>query len=79
MPEGKPHIVYAQNTSSTSIRIQWTPPPKNTIHGEFEGYRITYKQRDRPDDEAREVVIRNSQTTVSDEIKTSIVIKIRAQ
>ncbi|XP_028968675.1 tyrosine-protein phosphatase 99A [Galendromus occidentalis] len=64
IPEGKPHIVYAQNTSSTSIRIQWTPPPKNTIHGEFEGYRITYKQRERAEtDEPREVIIRNSQTT----------------
>lgn len=63
VPEGKPTIVHAQNTSSSSIRIQWKPPPKHTIHGEFEGYRITYRPRDRPEEESREVTIRGSNQT----------------
>ncbi|XP_013779211.1 tyrosine-protein phosphatase 99A-like [Limulus polyphemus] len=47
-PDGKPTILSAHNTSSSSIRLQWAPPPKDTINGEFLGYRIVYRPRDRP-------------------------------
>ncbi|KAH7976853.1 hypothetical protein HPB52_020648 [Rhipicephalus sanguineus] len=63
VPEGKPTIVHAQNTSSSTIRIQWTAPPRHTIHGEFEGYRITYRPRDKSQEESREIVIRDSKQT----------------
>ncbi|XP_075525453.1 putative receptor-type tyrosine-protein phosphatase mosPTP-1 isoform X3 [Dermacentor variabilis] len=63
VPEGKPTIVHAQNTSSSTIRIQWTAPPRHTIHGEFEGYRITYRPRDKPQEESREIVVRDSKQT----------------
>ncbi|KAK8771955.1 hypothetical protein V5799_024803 [Amblyomma americanum] len=65
VPEGKPTIVHAQNTSSSTIRIQWTAPPRHTIHGEFEGYRITYRHRDKPQEESREIIIRDSKQTLS--------------
>ncbi|XP_054722094.1 tyrosine-protein phosphatase 99A-like, partial [Uloborus diversus] len=58
VPDGKPTITSAFNTSSTSIRLQWAPPPKHTIHGEFLGYRITYRPRDRPEEE-REIILRD--------------------
>ncbi|KAG0423774.1 hypothetical protein HPB47_000466 [Ixodes persulcatus] len=63
VPEGKPTIVHAQNTSSSSVRIQWTAPARHTIHGEFEGYRITYRPRDRTQEESREIILRDSKQT----------------
>ncbi|GFX11832.1 protein sidekick-1 [Trichonephila clavipes] len=57
VPDGKPEIISAVNASSTSIRLKWAPPPQNSIHGEFIGYRITYRPRDRPEDE-REIILR---------------------
>ncbi|PRD36701.1 UNVERIFIED_CONTAM: hypothetical protein NCL1_07744 [Trichonephila clavipes] len=57
IPDGKPEIISAVNASSTSIRLKWAPPPQNSIHGEFIGYRITYRPRDRPEDE-REIILR---------------------
>ncbi|KAG8196608.1 hypothetical protein JTE90_014166 [Oedothorax gibbosus] len=56
VPDGKSTITSAVNASSTSIRLKWAPPPANTIHGEFIGYRITYRPRDRP--EEREIILR---------------------
>ncbi|KAL1481209.1 hypothetical protein MTO96_034604, partial [Rhipicephalus appendiculatus] len=38
-------------------------PPRHTIHGEFEGYRITYRPRDKSQEESREIVIRDSKQT----------------
>ncbi|XP_076362408.1 putative receptor-type tyrosine-protein phosphatase mosPTP-1 isoform X1 [Tachypleus tridentatus] len=58
-PDGKPTIISAHNTSSSSIRLQWAPPHKDTINGEFLGYRILYRPRDRPGIE-RERILRNS-------------------
>lgn len=40
-PEGKP-TVRIGNVSSTSIEIIWTPPPRNTMHGEFLGFKLRY-------------------------------------
>ncbi|XP_076316629.1 putative receptor-type tyrosine-protein phosphatase mosPTP-1 isoform X2 [Tachypleus tridentatus] len=56
-PEGKPTITSAQNKSSSSIHLQWIPPPKETIHGEFLGYRILYKPRDH-ERLQREIILR---------------------
>ncbi|XP_022250012.1 protein sidekick-2-like, partial [Limulus polyphemus] len=58
-PDGKPTIISAHNTSSSSVRLQWAPPHKDTINGEFLGYRILYRPRDRPGVE-RERILRNS-------------------
>ncbi|XP_018025351.1 tyrosine-protein phosphatase 99A isoform X2 [Hyalella azteca] len=44
-PEGKPVFTSAHNTSSSSIELHWKPPPLNTIHGEFLGYKLTLQPR----------------------------------
>ncbi|KAK1131206.1 hypothetical protein K0M31_017494 [Melipona bicolor] len=59
MPTGKPIITSAHNTSATSIYLAWKAPSPDTIHGEFLGYRIGYKPRDKPHMEEKEVYIRN--------------------
>lgn len=46
VPDGKPQVTSAHNSSSTSIYLNWKPPPKSSIHGEFLGYRLAYKPRD---------------------------------
>ncbi|CAB4058090.1 PTPRG [Lepeophtheirus salmonis] len=45
VPSGKPTITAAHNISSTSIVLSWSPPSLTSVHGEFIGYRITYKPR----------------------------------
>ena len=35
-PTGRPQVTVAHNTSSTSIYLEWTPPPTGSIHGEFQ-------------------------------------------
>lgn len=55
----------AHNTSSSSIYISWKPPPPDTILGEFLGYRITYRVRDRHNDTTEEIYIRDSSVEVS--------------
>ena len=49
VPSGKPTITAAHNTSSTSIQLVWRPPSKNSINGEFLGYRISYRLRNNND------------------------------
>ena len=55
----------AYNTSSTSIHISWRAPHKSTIHGEFLGYRISYRPREKADDDFKEIYIRDSNVDVS--------------
>lgn len=64
MPDGKPTVTMAYNTSSTSIHISWRAPHKSTIHGEFLGYRISYRPREKGDDEVKEIYIRDSNVDV---------------
>jgi len=65
VPDGKPTITTAQNTSATSIHISWRPPNRDTIHGEFLGYRIEYRPRDRGPDAVKEIYIRDPNVEVS--------------
>lgn len=64
-PSGKPVITTAHNTSATSLHISWRPPHHDTIHGEFLGYRITYRPRDRSDRAFEEIYIRDPTVEVS--------------
>lgn len=41
-PDSRLNIVSARNVSNSAIKIEWLPPSKNEIHGEFLGYRIKY-------------------------------------
>ncbi|XP_037087919.1 protein sidekick-2-like [Pollicipes pollicipes] len=43
-PGAAPSFTYARNRSSTSIEVGWRPPANHTIHGEFTGYRLTYRR-----------------------------------
>lgn len=63
-PSGKPTITTAHNKSSSSIHISWRPPHPDTIHGEFLGYRITYRPRDRGEDAFKEIYIRDPNVEV---------------
>lgn len=64
MPAGKPTITTAHNVSSTALHISWRPPHIETIHGEFLGYRISYRPRDRGSDTVNEIYIRDSSIEV---------------
>ncbi|XP_055371784.1 protein sidekick-1-like [Condylostylus longicornis] len=68
-PTGKPTTTAAHNTSSSSIFISWKPPPASTILGEFLGYRITYRPRDKHTSNVSETYIRDS-TVESYEIQS---------
>ncbi|XP_043500700.1 tyrosine-protein phosphatase 99A isoform X2 [Polistes fuscatus] len=59
IPEGKPLITSAYNTSATSIYLAWKPPSRETIHGEFLGYRIGYRPRDKTNMEMKDIYIRD--------------------
>ncbi|XP_065165511.1 tyrosine-protein phosphatase 99A isoform X2 [Atheta coriaria] len=58
-PTGKPTITTAHNVSSTALHISWRPPHRDTIHGEFLGYRISYRPRDKGVDDVKEIYIRD--------------------
>lgn len=59
VPDGKPQVTSAHNTSSTSIYLSWKPPPRSSIHGEFLGYRLAYRQRDAGSDSVQEIFLRD--------------------
>ncbi|KAK9718919.1 Fibronectin type III domain [Popillia japonica] len=59
VPTGKPTITTAHNTSATALHISWRPPHHDTIHGEFLGYRISYRPRDKGIDAIKEIYIRD--------------------
>ncbi|CAO1427366.1 unnamed protein product [Diamesa hyperborea] len=59
-PTGKPVTTIAHNTSATSIYISWKPPSPDSILGEFLGYRITFRARDKQAESIKEIYIRDS-------------------
>ncbi|UXI20835.1 hypothetical protein NH340_JMT06778 [Sarcoptes scabiei] len=42
IPDGIPIGFRVINKTSSSLSLEWHPPPRNTIHGEFIGYRLRY-------------------------------------
>lgn len=54
----------AHNTSATSIYISWKPPSLDSILGEFLGYRITFRARDKQAESIKEIYIRDSSVEV---------------
>jgi hypothetical protein len=65
VPTGKPVTTIAHNTSSSSIYISWKSPPPDTIFGEFLGYRITFRSRDKNPENVKEIYIRDSTVEVN--------------
>ncbi|XP_037086730.1 neuronal cell adhesion molecule-like [Pollicipes pollicipes] len=58
-PSGKPAILAAHNTSSTSVRVRWRPLSSQELRGEFQYYRITYRERGAAKDSAKELRIKD--------------------
>ncbi|KAG1714236.1 Tyrosine-protein phosphatase 99A [Nymphon striatum] len=55
-PSGRPAVSEVYNTSSTTVIVEWTPPPNFTHHGRLRGYKLTYRRRNVADDEYEKVV-----------------------
>ena len=72
VPSGKPTITAAHNTSSTSIQLVWRPPSKNSINGEFLGYRISYRLRNNNDNNDSEQQGSSSSTKSSSSVETTL-------
>ncbi|XP_054161930.1 tyrosine-protein phosphatase 99A-like isoform X2 [Oppia nitens] len=59
IPDGKPTVISAGNLSSGAIRVEWSPPNRNTIHGEFLGYKIKYRKHGLQLGVEREITVRD--------------------
>ena len=60
VPDGKPQVTSAHNSSYNSIYMTWKPPQRSTINGEFLGYRLAFKQREQAASESvAEVFLRD--------------------
>merc|ERR1719471_1790638 len=62
-PSGKPAVLAAHNTSSSSIYLEWSAPPPATLHGQFLGFLINYRPRDTSPTQSQEIKITNPATT----------------
>ena len=65
-------MTAAHNTSSTSLYLSWQAPELSSIHGEFLGYKISYRPRDVGDSKAVEIPIDNPKATVSRTLNLAI-------
>lgn len=45
-PSASPEQFLAESPSSSEIRITWKPPPKEHLHGNLRGFKITYSCHD---------------------------------
>jgi hypothetical protein len=61
-------VTAAHNSSSTSVYLEWTPPPVNSLHGEFLGYLLSYRPRDASPTQAEEVRLADPGLKVSPQI-----------
>ena len=66
-PSGKPRVTAAHNTSSTSLYIAWQPPDRKSVHGDFLGYRLSFRPRDVDESKATVVPIEDPSLTVRSE------------
>ena len=57
-------ILAAHNTSATSLLLRWRPLAAEQLRGEFQAYRITYRERNGSADTLQEVRIRDEETQV---------------
>ena len=62
-PSGKPRVTAAHNTSSTSLYIAWQPPERKSVHGDFLGYRLSFRPRDVDETKATVVPIEDPSLT----------------
>lgn len=48
VPSLPPQNLWANNISSTALRITWDPVPPGFVHGILRGYRVLYKKTNEP-------------------------------
>ena len=58
-------ILAAHNTSSTAVRVRWRALPKRELRGEFQAYKITYKERNNTSSPIKELKITEESVQVS--------------
>lgn len=62
VPGAPPQGVSAFAESSTSIRVEWQPPPENKQNGQIVYYKIFYVPKTESDSSATVVEIKGSET-----------------
>ena len=62
-PSGKPAVLAAHNTSASSIYLEWSPPALQSVHGQFQGFLLSYRPRDSAPSAAKQVRIANPAST----------------
>ena len=70
-------MTAAHNTSSTSLYLSWQAPELNTIHGEFLGYKISYRPRDISEAKSVDIPIENPRATVRQNYINIIILRCR--
>lgn len=66
VPDGLPIGFRMVNKTATTLRLEWYPPPKHTLHGEFLGYRLRFRRN------ANTALMHEREITLSDpEVKVS--------
>ena len=48
VPSRPPQNLWANNISSTALNITWNPVPTGFVHGILRGYRVLYKETNKP-------------------------------
>ncbi|XP_033119268.1 protein sidekick-2-like isoform X2 [Anneissia japonica] len=61
IPEGQPIITNVVPYAPTAIRISWQPPPSDTLNGQLQGYRITFRKL--PDGDFTERIVSDKSVT----------------
>lgn len=74
VPDGVPIGFRTVKKTSSSLSLEWYPPPRNTIHGEFIGYRLRYHKNA---NSASLLVLHEREITIGDpEAKVSFNIRL---
>lgn len=48
VPSRPPQNLWTNNISSTALNITWNPVPTGFVHGILRGYRVLYKETNKP-------------------------------
>ncbi|XP_028967400.1 Down syndrome cell adhesion molecule-like protein Dscam2 [Galendromus occidentalis] len=57
VPSRPPRKVVCEAKSSSKIKVTWTPPTHNSLHGHLEGFKVRYRKTESFEDEDDEPVL----------------------
>ncbi|XP_022670390.1 Down syndrome cell adhesion molecule-like protein Dscam2 isoform X3 [Varroa destructor] len=57
VPSRPPRKVACEAKSSSKVRVTWSPPPHNALHGHLEGFKIRYRKTESHEDEDDEPIL----------------------